>query len=202
MFWIMLFYETSSECIQNLRAVDLYRYDEAWELEPRESLSQFASIAQSEGPRAVLIDLRKPEDFSKSHIPGSCNLPLQSCNASTPSPFFNAAVLEKQWSELEATFTLDRISAHDLAGKQVYVVCYQGDTARVATSVLRAKGITASSVKGGMAAVRKDMPQLQTAEPGEEFAQQGRSTVPDIVAKELRAESLSHQVHIQTGVVI
>lgn len=128
-------------------------------------------------------------------------MPLKSCNASTSSPFFDATVLERQWKELEATFTRDRISAYDLAGKQVYIVCYQGDTARVATSVLRAKGITASSVKGGMTAVQKHMPQLQMADPGRGVVQQSRSNMSEIVAKELRAESLSHQVHIQTGVV-
>lgn len=30
------------------------------------------------------------------------------------------------------------------------VVCYDGDTARVATSVLRARNIQASSIRGGM----------------------------------------------------
>ena len=176
-------------CLKNLAAVDLYRYDEAWELEPSSALSNFAS--STHGAEAVLLDLRKPEDFIMSHIPGSYNLPLQSSNAKTPSPFSDAAVLEKQWKELEATFTLDRINAHDLSGKDVYILCYNGDTARVATSVLRAKGISASSLKGGIAAVRRDLPQLQMAERGRVLVQQDWMKTPELVAKELRADSLS-----------
>ena len=34
------------------------------------------------------------------------------------------------------------------------VICYNGDTARVATSVLRAKGIEADSLRGGYQALR------------------------------------------------
>ncbi|WP_369049797.1 rhodanese-like domain-containing protein, partial [Acinetobacter baumannii] len=94
--------------------------------------------SSTHGVEAVLLDLRKPEYFIMSHIPWSYNLPLQSSNASTPSTFTDAMVLEKQWKELEATFTLDRINAHDLSGKDVYILCYNGDTARVATSVLHA----------------------------------------------------------------
>ncbi|KAF7442052.1 CysK Cysteine synthase [Pyrenophora tritici-repentis] len=174
---------------QNLAAVDLYRYDEAWELDPNTALSHFAS--STHGAEAVLLDLRKPEDFIKSHIPGSYNLPLQSSNATTPSPFSDAMVLEKQWKELEATFTLDCVNAHDLSGKDVYILCYNGDTARVATSVLRAKGISASSVKGGIAAVRNDLPQLQMAERGRVLVQQDWIKTPETVTKELRIDSLS-----------
>ncbi|EUC34895.1 hypothetical protein COCCADRAFT_35472 [Bipolaris zeicola 26-R-13] len=187
---------------ENLTAVDLYRYDDAWELEPTQLLSQFTSTAQGDNNEAVILDLRKPEDFARAHVPGSCNLPLQSCNASMPSPFLDAVILETQWKELEATFTSDRISAYDLAGKQVYVVCYDGDTSRVATSILRARRITASSVKGGIAAVRKDMPQLQLTERGRELTQQNRSNLSKAATKEMRADSLSPQARGQTGIVL
>lgn len=40
-----------------------------------------------------------------------------------------------------------------LLGKRVLLVSYDGDTARVATSVLRARGVEAESVRGGAAAV-------------------------------------------------
>jgi hypothetical protein len=53
------------------------------------------------------------------------------------------------------------ICAYDLAGKNVGVICYNGDTARVATSVLRARGITASSIKGGFQALMVQLPQLR-----------------------------------------
>lgn len=121
---------------------------------------------------AALLDLRKPSDFATSHVPGAYNLPLRSSSASTASPFSEASVLENQWKELEATFTADRINAHDLVGKDVYIMCYHGDTARVATSVLRARGISASSVKGGYSALRKEIPHLQMSEQGRSLLKQ------------------------------
>lgn len=54
-------------------------------------------------------------------------------------------MLEAQWVELEQIFA----NVSDLGSHHVLVVCYDGDTARVATSVLRAKGINADSVRGG-----------------------------------------------------
>jgi hypothetical protein len=54
------------------------------------------------------------------------------------------------------------ISAYELTGKNVGVICYDGDTARIATSVLRSKGITASSIKGGFCALTTQLPNLQT----------------------------------------
>ena len=164
-------------------------------------LSQFADTIE-EHTRAVLLDLRKPEDFVTSHIPGSYNLPLQSLNALTPSPFSDATVLEKQWRELEATFTNERINAHELAGKDVYILCYDGDTARVATSVLRAKAISASSVKGGITALRKELPYLQMTGRGRGLVQQDWLKMPEVATKELRADSLSPQVRGQDGIAV
>lgn len=96
-----------------------------------------------------------------SNVPGSYNLPLQSLTVATLSPFFDANVLERQWKELDAMLSMNTISAYDLSGKNVGVICYGGDTARVATSVLRARGITASSIKGGFRALTEELPQLQ-----------------------------------------
>jgi cysteine synthase A len=140
----------------------LYRYDEAWELESTRALSQFADSLNEKG--ATLLDLRKPNDFATSHVPGAYNLPLRSLSASTPSPFSDASVLESQWKELEVTFTTDRVNAHDLVGKDVHVVCYSGDTARVATSVLRARGIAAYSLRGGHTTLLRQTPYLQMSE--------------------------------------
>lgn len=41
-------------------------------------------------------------------------------------------------------------------------LCYHGDTARVATSVLRAKGFEAESVRGGHAALLAVKPELNS----------------------------------------
>lgn len=92
-----------------------------------------------------------------------------------PSPFFDSATLERQWRELEAFFGAqvercafasqeattggdDEEEKTPLRDRRALVVCYQGDTARVATSVLRAKGVEAESIKGGAAAVAEWWP--------------------------------------------
>jgi rhodanese-related sulfurtransferase len=138
----------------------LYRYDEAWELQPNEAIVQY-SKSDSAVSSTVLIDLRKPDDFISNNIPGSYNLPLQSLSSATSSPFFEAEVLERQWKEIDSMLSPNTICAYDLAGKNVGVICYNGDTARVATSVLRARGITASSIKGGFQALMVQLPQLR-----------------------------------------
>lgn len=175
---------------QNLAAVDLYRYDEAWELEPTRALSRFVDSVGEAG--AALLDLRKPADFDASHVPGAYNLPLHTAGASTPSPFSDASVLESQWKELEATFTTDRINAHDLSGKDVYIICYNGDTARVATSVLRARGIAASSVRGGYSALRTEVPHLQMSEPDKILLKQGLLGASGVRIQPLVASTIYH----------
>ena len=99
-------------------------------------------------PQHRVIDLRKVDDFQAWHLPESINLPLTSVGPHTTSPFSDAAVLEAQWVELEQIFRDGRLVS-DLRPHHVLIVCYDGDTARVATSVLRAKGLEADSVRGG-----------------------------------------------------
>lgn len=55
--------------------------------------------------------------------------------------------------ELEKIFRDGRLVSH-LGSHHVLVLCYNGDTARVATSVLRAKGLEADSVRGGFHALK------------------------------------------------
>lgn len=81
------------------------------------------------------------------------NLPLSSVGPHSPSPFSDPGVLEAQWVELEKIFK-DDVLVSDLGRHHVLVVCYDGDSARVATSVLRAKGLEADSVRGGHRALR------------------------------------------------
>jgi hypothetical protein len=65
---------SSLTSLQNLATVDLYRYDEAWELEPAKASSQLTDTI-THHVNTVVFDLRKPEDFITSHIPGSYNIP-------------------------------------------------------------------------------------------------------------------------------
>ena len=108
-------------------------------------------------PQSRVLDLRQPVDFHAWHLPGSTNHPLDSLGPHTPSPFSDPGVLEAQWLELEQRF-------HDVAG-HVLVVCYDGDSARVATSVLRARGLEADSVRGGHRALKMYTGEMALAKP-------------------------------------
>ncbi|KAJ5295139.1 hypothetical protein PENANT_c035G11320 [Penicillium antarcticum] len=148
---------------ERLTKVDLHRYDESWERDALEVLPQFygspRTLAQCQLSEIALktqnrvLDLRKPLDFYAWNLPGSMNLQLSSVGPHTPSPFSDPGLLEAQWVELEKIFTDDALVS-DLRRHHVLVVCYDGDTARVATSVLRAKGIEADSVRGGHRALK------------------------------------------------
>ncbi|KAJ5824364.1 hypothetical protein N7447_006704 [Penicillium robsamsonii] len=154
------FHPIRNEC---LTKVDLHRYDESWERDALEVLPQFygspRSLAQSLlseialKPQNRVVDLRQTDDFYTWHLPGSMNLPLCSVGPHSASPFSDPGLLEAQWVELEKIFN-DDVLVSDLGRYHVLVVCYDGDSARVATSVLRAKGIEADSVRGGHRALR------------------------------------------------
>ncbi|KAI5854974.1 cysteine synthase B [Tricharina praecox] len=117
-------------------------------------------------PDVMVLDLRATAEFNKWHLPDSINLPLSSSRSGTdaPSPFDDPKLLEEQWLELDKIFSPEGtpFSAALLAGLQrrfVTLVCSDGDTARIASSVLRAKGIEASSIAGG---VRKMRPMFRS----------------------------------------
>ncbi|KAI2607792.1 tryptophan synthase beta subunit-like PLP-dependent enzyme [Hypoxylon sp. NC1633] len=160
-----------------LTKVDLYRYDEAWEKDAAIALPLFLdvkmvsphdvllsdlrpdvtnknglgrAVALKEG--VTIIDLRQTVDFKKFNFPGSINLPF--ADPSRPSPFSDPAVLEALWPKLDAHFRSPRDELLLLVQcKRILVLCYDGDSSRVATSVLRAQGYEADSVRGGFRAL-------------------------------------------------
>ncbi|KAJ5108909.1 hypothetical protein N7456_005584 [Penicillium angulare] len=177
---------------ERLAKVDLHRYDESWERDALDVLPEVygapRSLADSHlseitlKPQHRVIDLRKQGDFRAWHLPESINLPLSSIGPHTPSPFSDPAVLEAQWVELEQIFRDGRLVS-DLGSHHVLVVCYDGDTARVATSVLRAKGLEADSVRGGFHALQmfgigNEGPAVPTKVPGPVPATVSVSAVP------------------------
>ncbi|KAJ3457587.1 hypothetical protein MRS44_014728 [Fusarium solani] len=164
---------------EDLLKVDLYRYDEKWERPASEALDAFFDIDRGalldmvlSDPKsgsmgafelqnmlrsrqdAVVIDLRQPDDFGAFHLPGSVNMPFT--QQSTPSPFSDAKILESLWQRLEATFKAPSQELKTLLqDKRILLTCYDGDSARVATSVLRAKSYEADSIRGGFTALSK-----------------------------------------------
>ncbi|KAL1988614.1 hypothetical protein VTN96DRAFT_9009 [Rasamsonia emersonii] len=144
---------------ERLTQVDLYRYDESWEQNPADVLgSFFDSLSSFPVDSAIkancsVIDLRQAADFETWHLPDAVNLPLRSLDADTASPFFDPVVLEAQWRELDSLFGSGSPALSAVSGRRILLVCYGGDTARVAASVLRARGVEAYSVRGGYRAL-------------------------------------------------
>ncbi|KAM0237132.1 hypothetical protein ACHAPO_004477 [Fusarium lateritium] len=148
---------------EDLLKVDLYRYDEKWERTASEAIDAFFDIDRGAlldmvltDPRSAsdttIIDLRQPRDFGNFHLPGAVNMPF--VNDNTPSPFSDAKLLETLWKCLEDTFGKPGQELQSLLqGKRILLTCYDGDSARVATSVLRAKGYEADSIRGGFQAL-------------------------------------------------
>ncbi|CAF3609266.1 unnamed protein product [Fusarium graminearum] len=164
---------------EDLLKVDRYRYDEKWERTVSEAIDAFFDVDRGAlldmvlaDPKSAsvstidlhgilrsrqdttIIDLRQPQDFRNFHLPGAFNIPF--VNDNTPSPFSDAKLLETLWTSLEDTFKKPNQDLQSLLqDRRILLTCYDGDSARVATSVLRAKGYEADSIRGGFQALNK-----------------------------------------------
>lgn len=148
------------------------------------SLSSSPTSSHGDGPlspgllRPAVIDLRSRADFATEHLVGAHSAPLSSLREDDPSPYEDAALLATQWTELKARFITDKPVQHhcpqngvaELAklplaemitclkqnGREALVIDYNGETAKVAVSVLRKVGIKAFSIDGGLSALRQN----------------------------------------------
>lgn len=84
-----------------------------------------------EGRKFRIVDIRSPEQHAAGHIPGAENT------------FINAAL--KQGDEK----AVDRIEAGD---EPIITVCNQGGSCRIASDLLRKKGVEAYALEGGIKA--------------------------------------------------
>ncbi|KID90950.1 cysteine synthase B [Metarhizium guizhouense ARSEF 977] len=146
---------------EELLGVDVYRYDEAWERDAADALAAFFGVSKTVSGDVLLenstarpksettiIDLRQAADFEEFHVPGSTNVPF--VQADQPSPFSDPSTLKGLWTRLEETFKVPHQDLQSLLhGKRVLLLCYDGDSSRVANSVLRAKGYETDSIRGG-----------------------------------------------------
>lgn len=106
-------------------------------------------------------------------------------NADSPSPFFQPQLLSEQWRELEELFSQSFLQGQFI-GRKVLCLCYHGDTARVATSVLRAKGFEAESIRGGHAALLTLKPELKVLQI---FAPQALKKADSVLSEKGDTES-------------
>jgi rhodanese-related sulfurtransferase len=85
-----------------------------------------------EGRKFRVVDIRSPEQHAAGHIPGAEN------------EFINAALKQGD------TNAVDRIEAEE--GMPIVTVCNQGGSCRIASDLLRKKGVEAYALEGGMKA--------------------------------------------------
>ena len=128
-------------------------------------------------PLPILLDFRCPSDFAANHISTAVNIPLRTLSKFDRSPYEDSNVLEAQWLELEAKFGGNQKEENwrVFEGRSVVLICYSGDTARVATSVLRATGVEAISIRGGMDKVMREIAASDLPETEESYASERRS---------------------------
>ena len=105
--------------------------------------------------KITVIDLRSSEDFEDWHVRGATSIPLATLTAATPSPFDDVDTLQNQWKELKAKCD-DQELGHglDVVSGPVLMLCYNGETSRLSTAVMRAQGVQAYSVRNGIATIR------------------------------------------------
>ncbi|TQS37116.1 hypothetical protein Golomagni_02420 [Golovinomyces magnicellulatus] len=172
------FPEIKNKC---LLEVDRYHYDKSWEINstillPRlypellnySSISSWKEVLDGSILRVKdnqIWDLRTVVHFDNWHLPGAVSKPLTNLTAETPSPFFDTTVMELLWREME-TIANDYAKLKDPGPRNddILLVCYNGDTSRMATSVLRARGIKAINLMGGMNDLAKEVKKLNHIE--------------------------------------
>ena len=103
------------------------------------------------------LDLRQREDFEAEHIPQSMSSPLKSLTPAIRDLFGDPETLHMIWTRLQTKFIKGE---KGLSPKRlpIVILCYDGDTSQMATSILRAKGYTAFSVCGGFCALKRFTP--------------------------------------------
>jgi rhodanese-related sulfurtransferase len=97
----------------------------------------------------VLLDLRDTADFKSSHIRGSHNLEVG--DAVRPNPYKDTATLKILFDILsERLGTSDPLYGAALDDKLVLLISHDGNIARLASSILRNRGVKAHYVIGGV----------------------------------------------------
>ncbi|KAF1984277.1 tryptophan synthase beta subunit-like PLP-dependent enzyme [Aulographum hederae CBS 113979] len=168
---------------QILLTCDQNKHDERWELSPNQAIQMLTSrvlasttskllrpsckrpscrrktICNSSSrlsSKISILDLRQPADFAAGHLFGSQSSPLKNLTVETGDVFGDAEVLRTMWMGLKEKF--EGKEAEELLEKKkkgpLVVLCYDGETGRLATSLLRKRGVKAFSVRRGWEGLR------------------------------------------------
>ena len=79
---------------------------------------------------------------------GSLSSPLKHLTERTGDIFADSNALRMHWTNLRAKFA-DEATRLGTKSSSLVILCYDGETSRLAVSILRAQGYTAFSVFGG-----------------------------------------------------
>ncbi|KAE8155416.1 tryptophan synthase beta subunit-like PLP-dependent enzyme [Aspergillus tamarii] len=162
----------------HLREIDQNLYDPRWELSATEAvqlnegipfeLCHHAGTSRncqvSARSKVAILDLRKLEDFTCSHVSGSFSSDLPSLNKDMPSPFDDVAILEAQFRNIEDLVGNLSSTGYFHTVRPTLVLCYSGETARLTCSILRHRDIEAYSVRGGFKAISDHIFSLESIE--------------------------------------
>lgn len=128
-------------------------YDPNWELNSHEAMmmlygrewsgdmksklycNQSTPKSFSSSILSMLLHLRSSEDFSIVHISGARSMPIASLTPATVSPFDDVKVLDMKWRDLKHTMSGPEFLGMDIVSSPLIVVCYHGETARLACSI-------------------------------------------------------------------
>ncbi|KAJ4469556.1 tryptophan synthase beta subunit-like PLP-dependent enzyme [Lentinula aciculospora] len=148
--------------------VDCYPYQLEWELSAEIILPRIlahmwnARVGGNKKPdltaefqiwkSVVILDIRSEVDFSKRHFPAAIRFDIGN-NGESPNPFHDTPTMVKQWRSLNEQLSHENpIFGQEIDGKTAVIFCYDGNTSRVATSILRHRGVEAYSCVGGISA--------------------------------------------------
>ncbi|KAJ7724065.1 tryptophan synthase beta subunit-like PLP-dependent enzyme [Mycena maculata] len=125
---------------------DFYPYNMDWEVTPEQGQRMLKGDG---GPPVCVLDLRDAKDFAASHINGALNVDV-GCR-DLPNPYKHAPTLAQLFGLLDARLSeADPTLGPGLRGRRVLTMCYNGNVARLAMSVIRGKrGLESYCVQGG-----------------------------------------------------
>jgi rhodanese-related sulfurtransferase len=118
----------------------------------RTSCRTKAFCNSSRSSKVTLLDIRQKNNFDKEHMCGSLSSPLKQLTETTGDIFADSNALRMYWTNLRAKFA-DEATRLGMKSSTLMVLCYDGETSRLAVSILRAQGYTAFSVFGGYSAL-------------------------------------------------
>ncbi|KAJ3839316.1 tryptophan synthase beta subunit-like PLP-dependent enzyme [Lentinula raphanica] len=157
---------------EELLHVDRYPYQSEWELPAGVVLSKILACMYNEDKggsdnpsesrwdtnsrdrpckNIVILDLRAGSDFEKRHFPAAISLDI-GIDDKTPNPFLDTPTMVRIWTTLDQRLSHEDVlfSEKKMNENVVIVFCYDGNTSRIATSILRHRGVEAYSCTRGI----------------------------------------------------